>query len=246
MQFDGLDISPLDAAAPATLKMLKRSSNEYLNNWVTMCTSAMATAGTSGSVTFDNTCGNNSFSQFLIASTGSSVLPVTLLRFSGRQQQHTTLLEWEVAEEINLLAYEVQRSSDGINFKVIGNVDAINKTTYNFTDAQPVTGNNYYRIKLIDKDGRSRLSAIIKITFDKNGIIKLLPTPVKYGQPLRIQNLTAAATQVTLYLSDGKLFKKYTIAAGREIQVLDLPKGTIIYQATSATGNSISGVTLVL
>ena len=56
------------------------------------------------------------------------LLPITVFNFSGEVQGKQNLLHWTTATEENNTGFEVQRSSDGINFKKIGfvNTKAIN------------------------------------------------------------------------------------------------------------------------
>jgi Concanavalin A-like lectin/glucanases superfamily/PKD domain len=246
MQFDNLNISAADAAAPNVLKLLKRSTNEHLNNWATMCGAATATAGSNGTVTFDNSCNNNSFSQFLIGTTGSSPLPVTLISFTGQRQQDVVLLQWNVAQEINLSHYQIERSSDGLNYDAIGTVKATNRTAYTFADNQPLNGVNYYRLKMMDADSKFSYSNVVKVSFDNNSFIKVLPNPVTTNQPLSIQNTGNVTATVNLYLADGKLYKKYTIAPNSKIEISNLPKGVLIYRATNTKGKTAAGREVVL
>ena len=92
------------------------------------------------------------------------------------------MLQWKTTNEINTSHFEVQRSKDGINFTKIGMVQAANITginNYFFTDAAPLLGNNYYRLKQIDMDGRFTYSKIVTITFQSiiNSLI-IYPNPV--------------------------------------------------------------------
>jgi photosystem II stability/assembly factor-like uncharacterized protein len=246
MQFDGINISAADAAVPGSLKLLKRSTNEHLNKWVPLCSAVAANAGNNGTVTFDNSCGNNSFSQFIIGTTGSSPLPVKLISFTGKKQQDVALLQWTVSRETNFSHYVIERSNDGLNFDAVGTVRATNSTAYNFTDQQPLNNLNYYRLKMVDADGRFSYSNIVTVTFDNNSFIKISPNPVNANQVLSIRNWSNAAATVTLYLADGKLYRRYTVAPNSKIDISNLPKGLLIYKATNTAGKKAFGREVVL
>ncbi len=88
-------------------------------------------------------------------------------------------LQWNVTNEANAKNYEVQRSTDGNNFVPLSSVASAvtNANSYTHTDALPVTGDNYYRIKQVNADGSVAYSniAMVKIT-DVNGVT-ITPNP---------------------------------------------------------------------
>ncbi|MGF2413150.1 MAG: hypothetical protein ACQUYJ_12540, partial [Ferruginibacter sp.] len=106
------------------------------------------------------------FSKFFLTNE-NVVLPVTLISFSGiLNAQKYSQLQWRVTDQYSLKNFEVQRSYDGVQFTTAGSVDALQNSStvkdYGFTDpllAKPV---NYYRLKMIDDNGRFRFSDIIK------------------------------------------------------------------------------------
>ena len=75
-------------------------------------------------------------------------------------------MNWLSSNEENLNTYQVQRSTDGSNFADLtnGNMAAKNSSNavnYNFTDNNPVSGINYYRLKITDKAGKISFSTIV-------------------------------------------------------------------------------------
>ncbi|WP_342087166.1 T9SS type A sorting domain-containing protein [Dyadobacter sp. OTU695] len=113
-------------------------------------------------------------------------LPVTLVSFTARASENTSLLEWETTEEKNASHFEIQRSSDAKNFEAIGRVDAAGESKvlvrYNFTDPTPLPGVNYYRLKQIDLatdrgDNAFSFSRTVSVRFDANVKISVYPNP---------------------------------------------------------------------
>jgi hypothetical protein len=121
-------------------------------------------------------------------------LPVKLIRFAARKDAETTLLLWETAEEINSDRFEIERSTTGKQWETIGSIPAqtnepgsgiAEKTsisTYSFTDAFPVRGQNLYRLKMIDLDSTFAYSKIEVVSFDRPDDILLYPNPVTMGE----------------------------------------------------------------
>ncbi|ULQ51559.1 T9SS type A sorting domain-containing protein [Flavihumibacter fluvii] len=72
-------------------------------------------------------------------------------------------ITWTTAETVETKIYEVQRSSDGINFKTIGSVtvSSQNFTNYMFEDEHPLPV-GYYQICSISSLGKKTYSAKIK------------------------------------------------------------------------------------
>jgi hypothetical protein len=129
----------------------------------------------------------SSFSSFFIHSR-SSVLPVSIVSFTGERQGSLNNLKWNTATEINSSGFEVERSFDGINFTRIGYVPAKTETgnsnsllTYEYHDKRRIPGNNYYRLRQIDRDGTSKLSHIVLLKGKQDflSISNLYPNPAK-------------------------------------------------------------------
>ena len=108
------------------------------------------------------------------AGLGSSVLPVEIINFNAVEQNSKVILNWTTASESNNLYFEIEKSTNGIQYKPIGKVEGIGTTSqtnhYNFTDIGPFTETNYYRLKQVDVDSRAKYSAVL--TFKLNNKLK--------------------------------------------------------------------------
>jgi len=109
-------------------------------------------------------------------------LPVSWLSFTAEKATgETVLLKWSTSREINNSFYSIERSTDGVHFTSIGQVPAGKASAatqqYRFTDVTPASGENYYRIKQVDKDGVFDYSSVRKISFAvQTGYGKCIPT----------------------------------------------------------------------
>ncbi len=122
-------------------------------------------------------------SGFGVFTTGQSpnLLPVTLISFTGRNENEKNVLEWKTAAEINNSYFTVQRSADGINFSDLevingaGNSSTIH--SYRSFDYDPYQ-ETYYRIAQSDFDGRVTYSEIISIDLSiENRLAQCSPNP---------------------------------------------------------------------
>ncbi len=119
----------------------------------------------------------NSFSTFYLHG-GSNPLPVNLIDFTARATKEGMVeLNWIVAEEKGMKEYVVERSTDGRNFIAIGTVSAAQKTDYALTDNRPVSAVNYYRLKMVDRDGAFKYSEVRQVVFSNGRLLSLYPNP---------------------------------------------------------------------
>ncbi len=120
------------------------------------------------------------------------VLPVTGLTVDLKLSGNVVTVNWSTLTEINTRNFEVERSTDGLNFKYVAAVGAAGTSTgrsaYNLQDLLPAAGTYYYRVKCIDKDGSSSYSTVKSIAYRYAGDeIILGPNPFKSG--INITNL---------------------------------------------------------
>ena len=132
--------------------------------------------------------------SFTFAYNSFTVVQVTLLDFKATKITQASELQWRTAGEILLARYELERSAGAHNFYKIASVPATNSSvvkTYKWLDTTPLTGMNFYRLKIVDVDESYKYSIIVKI--DRNGrkSMDVYPNPVSgdimllqmYGQP---------------------------------------------------------------
>jgi Secretion system C-terminal sorting domain len=128
-------------------------------------------------ITFDIT----GFSGFFVGS-AATPLPVSLISFSGKNQENSIQLNWHTSTETNFSHFEIQKSSTNKEFGTIGKVTGNQSAIYNFTDTNPTEGQNYYKLKMVDLDGTSSFSKTIALNFEKNGYYLSVENPVKEGE----------------------------------------------------------------
>ncbi|MGB3005835.1 MAG: LamG-like jellyroll fold domain-containing protein, partial [Chitinophagaceae bacterium] len=190
----------VSAATEPTLQLFKRNDNSAAN-WTNSSATLNTTANTL-TITGQNT-------EYILGSSGFG-LPVSLLSFQAQKVNATTAkLNWQTATEINNKGFEIQRSFDGNYFVNVGFVNGAGNSDvlkeYSTTDKPGKTGRVYYRLKQIDLDGNSKLSQIVSIIFDKQGLIKVYPNPAQ--QQVIIEGVDQYS-RVQLLDAAGKLIKE--------------------------------------
>ena len=96
------------------------------------------------------------------------VLPIIFTGMHATKIEKKVLVDWAVANEIGLKNYEIERSGDGVNFSKIGEVVSRNSSirfSNEFSDTDPQTGVNYYRIRSVQLDGQFVISEIANVKF---------------------------------------------------------------------------------
>jgi hypothetical protein len=97
-------------------------------------------------------------------------LPVKLKAFAAKQQQETVTITWTVADEVAGSRYEVQRSSDGLNYQTIHTVTAASDAAsrnYQAIDQSAIANVYYYRLR-ITENNKAFISNVIKVFTSKN------------------------------------------------------------------------------
>ncbi|MFD2919654.1 Ig-like domain-containing protein [Terrimonas rubra] len=144
-------------------------------------------------------------------------LPVTLLSFTARRQQQTSLLQWQTEKEVNFSHYDISRSSNGRQWTTIGSVPATTGTSivnnYSFIDHAPLEGNNFYRLIMRDKDNTFTYSRIQVVYFEPVNWVKLSPNPVTDN--LTISWANKKITHVFCYDITGKQVYQQPVNSNR-------------------------------
>ena len=163
----------------------------------------------------------------------TDLLLLKLLLFTAQKQEKTNLLNWTTSQEINLDKFEVERSNNGREFSKIGTVKA-GQTQYSFTDVKPVMRNsNYYRLKMIDKDGQLTYSPVRMINFSTSFNVAIFPNPAKDNLQVQIDSDKPTVLQMQVVSIDGKvlLSNSFSSADGstlRSINISSLQKGSYL------------------
>jgi Secretion system C-terminal sorting domain len=172
----------------------------------------------------------------------NSTLPVTWLYVQGQMKQDGALIQWATASESNTDRFEIEHSTDAVNYKKAGTVTAAgnssNTINYEWLHAAAASGVNYYRIKQIDLDGKFSYSAIIKLLRSNTSRIILTPNPAT-NQAIILFNKPSAKTNLRLFSSSGALVTQQQINEGSLQHTIDVSKllaGVYLLQLQTADG----------
>ncbi|WP_207632823.1 T9SS type A sorting domain-containing protein [Foetidibacter luteolus] len=141
----------------------------------------------------------------------SIVLPVKLTSFTGVAVKRAIELNWMTASEVSSSHFIIEKRGSANSFNAIGRVNSSGNSSqvrqYSYLDVKPVSGDNFYRLKLVDKDGKFMYSKIVTVAFGNEPFIIAYPNPARWA--VKLGGLTAGNL---LYLVDmsGKVVNQYT------------------------------------
>lgn len=164
----------------------------------------------------------------------TGLIPVTLIDFTATKiNASEILLRWYATQETNFKKYQLERSTDGRNFIYAGEVEGRNLSSYSFTDNNlPDATTVFYRIKMIDIDGKFSYSKILAVRlFGSKTNMLVYPNPVSASVSVKLKDALKMPTSFNLTDVAGKTVITQTVNAGQKtvtIDVSNLPAGTYL------------------
>jgi pectin methylesterase-like acyl-CoA thioesterase len=206
-----------NAASPGTgdeASGFNRNASVVLGNYNGAAWMPVA-ASVSGTNPYTASAGGfTTFSSFIVANL--QALPLTLQSFNASVISGTSTLFWTTSNETNLGYFAVEKSNDGISFRQIGTVSAKNisgKNDYRFADKESAKGLAFYRLIMVDIDGRFSKSNVISLDHKTAKRIFVFPNPASDNLYLSHEKADHSA-RIILYAADGKRMFTAHVAMG--------------------------------
>jgi hypothetical protein len=173
--------------------------------------------------------------------TVSCTLPVKLIGFTGSAVQNSVFLNWITASELNNDYFDIQRSTDGINFISIGTVKGNGNSStineYAFQDINPANGINYYKLIQHDFNGEVSISTIVKVSTGINDVsFTVSPNPSAESFNINFKDVSGGEFTVLNVL--GQMLTHKVVESGTEkISVgAELAKGAYVLRFSGTNG----------
>jgi hypothetical protein len=176
----------------------------------------------------------------LIKSTVITPLAVTFVKFFGKLLPNNTVqLDWEAYTNQQHDYFEIQRSTD--NNPVFIPIGRNGLPPYKAFDYNPEVGNNYYRLKQVNKDGTLSYSKTIKIVYTPSKLsVRIYPNPVKDNLTIKVSNSITTGDNLKCTISNSSGHKQYeqntVINSGSSVINIDMsnvPSGLYILKITN-------------
>ena len=137
-------------------------------------------------------------------------LPVRFISFNASCQGDKVVVTWKTAQEQNSSHFDIERSTDGIRWTVIGNLPAARNSSteksYSFTDNNPVQ-NAFYRIAEYDLDARIQYTNVIRTSCAITDMFTLWPNPTHDAVFVNIVAGSESLAVIKVFDSKGALVK---------------------------------------
>jgi SdrD B-like domain/Secretion system C-terminal sorting domain len=139
-------------------------------------------------------------------------LPLIINQFNGNYSDGFIQLGWSSYSEINIEHFDVERSTDGNNFRQISKINTVSgqlnsNANYTFLDITAQRGTNYYRLAMVDNNGNYTYSKTIMVNVDVKGISVMIvyPNPFSKKVQIRVNSDKAEKVAINIINSNGVL-----------------------------------------
>lgn len=178
-------------------------------------------------------------------------LPVGFAGFKAELQNGTALISWNTANETNNAGFNIERSADGVNFSNLTfvaskaeNGNSTSTNNYQFIDKRILNGNNFYRLKQIDKDGKFTYSNVVVVKSLRSHQLEIgaiYPNPVKNQLTAMVNALTNSKATITITDLSGKIVAQQiaSLSGGAntiQLNVQHLNTGNYVLKVVDASG----------
>lgn len=206
----------------------------------------VGTAVGTGSITSNNFVGFNTYFTLANASGGINPLPVEYISFNAIANNNKVDVTWSTASEVNSDYFIVEKSTNGSTFSPIGKVNAEGFSTtmhsYLFEDVHPAQGNNYYRLKQMDRNGTFEYSSVRVVNFKKSAM-NVYPNPVTAKVvSVSLDNIADENLEARLMDLNGKIVASSTMQFSNSSDAqfnidVNLSPGVYLFELMNTTGN---------
>jgi hypothetical protein len=186
---------------------------------------------------------NRALSNIEIASLTPYALPLKLGSFTAINKNDKNELVWETISEQNAAFFEVEKSTNNIDWTSIGTVAAkgnsTTKSLYSFVDNSTQLSTEFYRLKLVDKDGSYTYSNQIAVKHKWGKMsLELFPNPATNLVQVNVKMVASEQVLLQIVNTEGKLMRSqiWQVKEGSNminLPIGDLPAGYYFIKASS-------------
>ena len=155
------------------------------------------------------------------------------------------LLQWTTTNDKNVRRFIIQKSGDGNLYNDLDSVPALSDTgsvhSYRYTDPHLLPGTDYYRLRMVDVDGRFTWSPVRALDAPGLSSLSVYPNPVEDGK-LYVSS-TVNIRQLRLTDVSGKVLLKQTVQGYQyTLAVGMISRGIYLLAVDTDTGTTVQKV----
>ncbi len=190
--------------------------------------------GSGNNTTNSATITDTSFNSISVGKLGD-ILPLEFKSITASVRSSGVEINWNVVGEYSIRTYEVEKSTNNINFNSVGAVEAVGKKNYSLFDAGNFSKTTYYRIKIVGLNGQVKYSRIILVKPTSNTELSIYPNPV-------VNNLFIAglngSSDIRIVNAKGMAIRQLKTAANSiSMDVSKLTSGFYVISILTEDGN---------
>jgi hypothetical protein len=163
-------------------------------------------------------------------------LSVDLVKIGAKNAGTRNRVDWLTASEDRGDRFEIERSSDGTEFNRLGSVDANGSgSSYTYWDESPVSGVNYYRLRMTSESGAASYSQVVSAVAGANGafMLQAYPNPVKDVLKLKVSGTIGGNAVITVTDITGKMIRSMPVVNQEtSVDISGLEPGTYLVNYT--------------
>jgi Secretion system C-terminal sorting domain len=182
-------------------------------------------------------------------------LPVFIAELKAFRKDAAIELNWNVLTETDIIGYDIEKSTDGSTFLKAGYLTAFNNPSgtaeYKWLDVVPYIGNNYYRLKILELNGITKYTSIVKVLFGNGApAVNIYPNPVQNKViTLQFTGMEKGVYSLLFTNLHGQTVYQKTIShsGGNAAHVINMPgqiQGGVYYLKT--TNGAVSFTTKII
>ena len=206
--------------------------------------------------TVNTDLGSYAVNRFSIVYKKPAPLPIGFISVTTTQLKRNILVKWITVNELNTTAYELEKSTDGINFVMVSTFKPIAETkgegSYKWLDANVLDGKYYYRIKVINPNGNYSYSNTINIDIDNSNKTKNIGIAgnIVKGNTINLQlnNIEKGIYNLDVFNMSAQLIKHLTIdySGGSSIKYINIGSGLASGKYTILLSNKTTNFSTML
>jgi Secretion system C-terminal sorting domain len=162
-------------------------------------------------------------------------LAVEMSSLSARKKSNNAIaILWKTAKEYGNNAFTIERSADGLSYSTIGKVAGEKNSTieksYNFSDATPLQGVNYYRIKSVGLDGKEAISKVVSVNLSDKAktALQVYPNPAHSALQVEVISEEEVAKTVQVFDLAGRVILTQNTALKKGLNSISIDVNAVL------------------
>lgn len=192
-----------------------------------------------------NASGDDNVSSYTYGP-AATTLPVKLAYYNASVRNCVSTLNWKSSTEINFRNYDVEYSKDGIQFQTVSTVNSRGENSVYTVTHNADQGKAFYRLKLVDNDGKIEYSRIIVLDIQcGKASVLVYPNPAKDFVNINITGADARGTMGSLFNMAGQIVLSKSLQNGsNQLDVSRLAQG--VYQLKLVSNTGVQSIKIII